>query len=48
MAKKAVHQNYDADALKFFELESDAQCGLVSSSQIIDKVLCTQDETTYN
>jgi len=48
MAKKAVHQNYDADALKFFGLETDPQYGLVSSSQSIDKVLCTQDETTYN
>ena len=48
MAKKAVHQNYDADALKYFGLETDPQYGLVSSSRSIDKVLCTQDETTYN
>lgn len=47
MANKSVYQNFDADALVYFGLEADPVYGLVSSSGV-DRVLCTQDETTYD
>ena len=47
MATKSVYQDFDADALKHFGLEADPFYGLVSSSMSVNKVLCTQDETTY-
>ena len=47
MATKSVYQDFDADALKHFGLEADPFYGLVSSSMGVDKVLCTQDQTTY-
>ena len=46
MANKSVYQKFDADALKYFGLEADPVYGLVSSTGIV-KVLCTQDQTTY-
>lgn len=48
MANKSVYQDFDNDALKYFGLEADPLYGLVSSSKSIDKVLISQDETTYN
>ena len=48
MATKSVYQDFDNDALKYFGLETDPLYGLVSSSMGIDKVLISQDETTYN
>lgn len=48
MATKSVYQDFDADALKHFGLEADQFYGLVSSSMGVDKVLCTQDKTTYD
>lgn len=48
MATKSVYQDFDADALKHFGLEADPFYGLVSSSMGVDKVLCTQDQTTYD
>ncbi len=47
MATKSVYQDFDIDALKYFGLETDPLYGLVSSSMSIDKVLISQDETTY-
>lgn len=47
MATKSVYQDFDNDALKYFGLETDPLYGLVSSSMSIDKVLISQDETTY-
>ena len=46
MANKSVYQNFDTDALVYFGLETDPTYGLVSSTGI-NKVLCTQDQTTY-
>ena len=48
MATKSVYQDFDNDALKYFGLETDPLYGLVSRSMGIDKVLISQDETTYN
>ena len=48
MATKSVYQDFDADALKHFGLEADPFYGLVSSSMGVNKVLCTQDQTTYD
>ena len=47
MANKSVYQNFDADALTYFDLEQDTIYGVLSTSGEIDKVLCTQDQTTY-
>lgn len=46
MANKSVYQDFNADALKHFGLEADPIYGLVSSTSV-NKVLCTQDQTTY-
>ena len=46
MANKSVYQDFDTDALVYFGLEADPVYGLVSSTGI-NKVLCTQDQTTY-
>lgn len=48
MANKSVYQDYNADALAHFGLESDTINGILSSSGEISKVLCTEDQTTYN
>lgn len=48
MANKSVYQSFDTDALKYFGLETDPFYGLVSTSSTVNKVLCTQDEKTYN
>ena len=48
MANKSVYQSFDADALKYFGLETDPFYGLVSTSSTVNKVLCTQDQTTYD
>ena len=47
MANKSVYQEFDADALAYFGLEQDTIYGVLSTSGEIDKVLCTQDQTTY-
>jgi hypothetical protein len=47
MANKSVYQDFDADALTYFGLEKDTIYGVLSSSGVVDKVLCTQDQTTY-
>jgi hypothetical protein len=47
MANKSVYQEFDADALAYFGLEQDTIYGVLSGSNNIDKVLCTQDQTTY-
>jgi len=47
MTNKSVYQNFDADALTYFGLEQDTIYGVLSNSGKIDKVLCTQDKTTY-
>ena len=47
MANKSVYQDFDADALKHFGLEGDTVYGIYSGSEGINKVLCTQDKTTY-
>ena len=47
MANKSVYQDFDTDALTHFGLEQDTIYGVLSSSMEIDKVLCTQDKTTY-
>ncbi len=47
MANKSVYQDFDTDALVYFGLETDPTYGLVSSTSI-NKVLCTQDQTTYD
>ena len=46
MANKSVYQDFDTDALIHFGLEADPIYGLVSSTGVV-KVLCTQDQTTY-
>ena len=48
MANKSVYQEFDTDALAYFELEQDTIYGVLSTSGEIDKVLCTQDQTTYD
>ena len=48
MANKSVYQEFDNDALAYFELEQDTIYGVLSTSGEIDKVLCTQDQTTYD
>ena len=47
MANKSVYQEFDTDALAYFGLEQDTIYGVLSGSSNIDKVLCTQDQTTY-
>jgi hypothetical protein len=47
MANKSVYQDFDTDALTYFGLEQDTIYGVLSTSGEIDKVLCTQDQTTY-
>tara|TARA_R110001592_G_scaffold45643_3_gene145859 strand:- start:17735 stop:18784 length:1050 start_codon:yes stop_codon:yes gene_type:complete len=47
MANKSVYQNFDADALTHFGLEQDTIYGVLSGSYEINKVLVTQDQTTY-
>jgi hypothetical protein len=47
MANKSVYQDFDADALTYFELEQDTTYGVLSGSGEVNKVLCTQDKTTY-
>tara|TARA_R100000541_G_scaffold370_8_gene3155 strand:- start:4769 stop:5809 length:1041 start_codon:yes stop_codon:yes gene_type:complete len=47
MANKSVYQNLDADALTHFGLEQDTIYGVLSGSYEINKVLCTEDQTTY-
>ena len=46
MANKSVYQDYNADALNYFELESDTYYGILSHSDVTE-VLCTNDEKTY-
>lgn len=46
MANKSVYQDFDADALAYFALESDTVYGVLSNTEC-NKVLCTQDRTTY-
>mgnify|MGYP001025001083 CR=1 FL=1 len=46
MASKSVYQDFDADALQHFGLDSAPLYGVLTSSSIED-VLVTQDETTY-
>lgn len=46
MANKSVYQDFNTDALIHFGLEADPIYGLVSSTGV-NKVLCTQDQTTY-
>ena len=48
MANKSVYQDLDTDALTYFGLEQDTIYGVLSGSYEVNKVLCTQDETTYN
>ena len=48
MANKSVYQEFDTNALAYFELEQDTIYGVLSTSGEIDKVLCTQDQTTYD
>ena len=48
MANKSVYQDFNADALTYFGLEQDTIYGVLSTSEEIDKVLCTQDQTTYD
>jgi len=47
MANKSVYQDFDTDALTYFGLEQDTIYGVLSNSGEINKVLCTQDQTTY-
>jgi len=47
MANKSVYQNLDLAALSYFDLESDTINGILSSSNEINEVLCTEDQTTY-
>ena len=47
MANKSVYQNFNADALTYFGLEQDTIYGVLSGSYEINKVLCTEDKTTY-
>tara|TARA_R110000796_G_scaffold8608_2_gene28053 strand:+ start:432 stop:1472 length:1041 start_codon:yes stop_codon:yes gene_type:complete len=47
MANKSVYQDLDTDALTYFGLEQDTIYGVLSGSYEVNKVLCTQDQTTY-
>tara|TARA_R110002124_G_scaffold223652_4_gene388950 strand:+ start:212 stop:1249 length:1038 start_codon:yes stop_codon:yes gene_type:complete len=47
MANKSVYQDFDADALKYFGLESDTIYGVLSTSVQVNKVLCTQNAEAY-
>jgi len=47
MASKSVYQDFDTDALTYFGLEQDTIYGVLSGSNEVNKVLCTQDQTTY-
>ena len=47
MASKSVFQEYDTDALDYFDLAGDPIYGVLAGSKIED-VLVTQDETTYD
>ena len=47
MANKSVYQDFDIDALTYFGLEQDTIYGVLSGSGEVNKVLCTQDQTTY-
>jgi len=47
MANKSVYQNLDLTALSYFDLEQDTIYGVLSTSGV-SKVLCTQDEKTYD
>ena len=47
MANKSVYQDFDADALAYFDLEKGTIYGVLSNSGDVNKVLCTQDQTTY-
>jgi len=47
MANKSVYQDFNTDALAYFDLEQDTTYGVLSTSGEIDEVLCTQDQTTY-
>lgn len=47
MASKSVFQQYDTDALDYFDLASDPIYGVLAGSNIED-VLVTQDEKTYD
>ena len=46
MANKSVYQVYDTDALTHFDLTSDPKYGVLVGNEF-EKVLCTQDQTTY-
>ena len=48
MANKSVYQDFDTDALTYFGLEQDTIYGVLSGSGEVNKVLCTQDQTTYD
>lgn len=48
MANKSVYQDFDTDALTYFGLEQDTIYGVLSGSNEVNKVLCTQDQTTYD
>tara|TARA_R110000744_G_scaffold60794_5_gene125832 strand:- start:3916 stop:4977 length:1062 start_codon:yes stop_codon:yes gene_type:complete len=47
MANKSVYQDIDADALTYFGLEEDTTYGILSGPRLINKVLVTQDKSTY-
>ena len=47
MASKSVYQDFDTNALAYFGLEQDTIYGVLSGSNEVNKVLCTQDQTTY-
>ena len=46
MANKSVFQDFDANALTFFDLGGDSIYGVPAGSTF-EEVLCTQDQTTY-
>ena len=46
MANKSVYQSYDTSALNHFGLDSASYYGVLSSN-VIEEVLVTQDETTF-
>ena len=48
MASKSVYQDFDVNALNYFELESSPIYGLVSSSNKVNKVLCTINKDAYD
>lgn len=47
MASKSVYQSYDATALNHFGLDSSPFYGVLSSN-VVEDVLVTQDETTFD